>query len=212
MEPIDFDRIVKQKLEGENHLHNQQVTDSKPYVWAAIQQGKSNRAAGVPWLYAAATILIIFLCSVFLLFQQKEKSNLQLEQLTAKIETLQQNYRVIPTTVTAEKNGQIDLLCSEIDQLEKNLGRLKNQQMAAPTALTTLVYKTDTVYINKVEYVTQYINPTNEEEKELEKPKAPPESLPETTDIIFPDFSKPTRNSQKETASVKLKLASFEAN
>ena len=209
MEPSEFDQIIKSKLEQENDLHQHEIERSKPFVWTAIQQTNKTKVASVPWYYFAAAIALLLIGFSFFLFNQQQVHDKQLSILSKKVESLQKTQDVTPSDIVAKKNEQIDLICHEMEQLELSLSSVNNNQPSANN-IAHIVYKTDTVFVNAVEYITEYKVPIESKQENQDDPTSLLGNESEKiSDIIYPDFKKSTIEPAKATASVKVKLASF---
>lgn len=208
MEPSEFDTIIRGKLQEETTLHQREMEASKPFVWAAIQ---SKKTTVVPWYYLAAAAILFFVCFSWIFIQLQEQHQSELQLLSQKLEHLQSKTKEVE--LVTQKNRQLDLLCSEVEALEEKLTQVSHQPRAMEVP-NQVVYRTDTVFITKTEYITEYLSLP--EVKEKEEPLFEPEidaNLNATSDLIYPDFNSSTNTTvKKENASVKVKINTFSSN
>ncbi len=210
MEPFDIDNIIKNKLRESNDLHSHEMDSAKPFVWSAVQNqiGKST----LTWVHLAAAIVLVVLSFSFVLYYiQKGRKN-EIELLSNKVDQLQKDY-LSQAALLQTKDTQVASLGNELKNVELQLTDLQKQPLSQKE---TFVYRTDTIYVKQVEYITIVSghdepmeivsDPLEEQSEQLAMTKVPEIK---TDDAIFPSYSNP-RNKQT-SESIKLKFGSFTA-
>lgn len=212
MEPTKFDEIIKQKTSGEHSLHQKEMKDAKPFIWATIQSNSQRKGIVIPW-YAVAAAILLLCCSSFFLFQLQNRYENDIQQLSEQINHL--SNQTVPEIV-AVKDQQIDLVCEELKALEQSYSTIKNQPKQQPFIQKQIVYNTDTVFISKVEYITEYIPLSLEKNDSINvgQPIASKIKGSKTSNLIYPDLgsSSTLKKKSTENAIVKLKLNALTIN
>ena len=204
MEPVEFDKIIQKKLSENNELHAHDIESSKPFVWSAIQN-KLGRNRSLTWIHLAAAVVLLMVSFSFILFSIQNSHESEIDALSEKIDQLQENYHS-QKNLLASKNIQVESMGIELRQMEVQLADLQNQDQPQKESF---IYRTDTVYLTQVEYITRFEEP---ESNEIIETVGDPEILDiaqvesEMDVAIFPSYS--YRNTAA-SESVKLKFGSF---
>jgi hypothetical protein len=172
MEPFDFDKLIKEKVEEQGNLHSQSAEQARHGIWMNIQEDIKGRKF-ISWYHLAASIAFLLISfSIVLILVQKRYLNENQELLT-KMENLQKEY-VIGMNALSEKEKEITGLKTNVDLLEGQLSELEvNNSQQPELPVSTVIYKTDTVYVRTIEYVAYTPEePVLEEHSTLEEPES----------------------------------------
>ena len=210
MEPLDIDKIIREKLQESNDLHKHQMDSAKPFIWGAVQQ-KVTAKRVITWYNLAAAVALLMIIFSFILYSIQQQYRQQIDLLANKLDQMQQSY-VSQTEALHTKDTQAELLATKIGQMEQMLAGLQAEQPLNPKEV--VIYRTDTVYIKQVEYIKATPDFTHSQgliaEIAEESPKREETAiLPEieTDDVIFLSSSNLSRNQPSE--SIKLKFGPF---
>ena len=206
MEPSDIDRILKSQLEGANNAHQKELENAKPFVWAEVQKNL-GKTRTLNWYHLAAAILFLLISFTFVFVNVQKNHDQEMVLLSNKIDQLQQNYQAQLGEINA-KNTEVNLLATELKNVELKLSNLDQERPISQKE--TIVYRTDTVYLKQVEYITTVSNPViqNEDEvisEEVEFGKlAKAENLEnEIDDAIYPSLASQSKKQKSETIKLK---------
>ncbi len=208
MEPFDIDRIIKQKASEFHGLHQQEIDAAKPFVWSEIQRKERTY---LTWIHLAAAVLLLMLCFSMILINIQKKHGKEIENLSAKIDQIQNGYAA-QTKALNIKTNQIASLTNK--QAELN-DKLSEQNTAPIPHRERFVYHTDTVFIKQVQYITKTEKPSESDEQPMEKEaffeqKTSDEIAinPKVDDVIFPSY----QSQEKQPETLKVKFGSFASN
>ena len=149
MEPNDFDRLLKEKLAQPNEAYQKEVEASKPFVWSAIQR-EVHMPYALKWYHLAAAVILLLITFGFVFTNMKGQHQDEMLALTNKVEELQQYYESQEEVLNA-KDMELARLSGELERVESKLVTLNEQ---APVSYKeTIVYRTDTVIVERVEYI-----------------------------------------------------------
>jgi hypothetical protein len=209
MEPMDIDKIIKNKLQQSNDLHSHEIDSSKPFIWSAVQNNIRRRT--LTGYHLAAAVVMSLISFSFILFSIQNSHNNEIELLSGKIDQLQENY-ISQAEHLYAKEIQTASLGDELKSLEL---KLTEMQLQKPTSQKeTLVYRTDTVYVKQVEYINTNSDPvemniitTGNETDPDALIKIAQIKVQETDDEIFPSYTR--QNDRKQTETRRFKFQSF---
>lgn len=216
MEPFDIDKIVREKLQETHDLHSAEMESARPFVWSAVQKQIGEKRQ-LTWLHLAAAVVFLITCFSVVLFTVQQNHRNEISLLSDKMNQLEQNYRLQAEAVHA-KDIQVQTLAGEFKTLE---ARLANNQQIPKQVIekpkyeqAQIVYRTDTVYIKQVEYITTVSIPMTPEvnlpEDEVFEPARMQSDVAqkrETDDIIFPSYQ--TQSKKQATESMKFRIGSM---
>ncbi len=212
MEPTDIDKIITNKLQESNDLHQHEMDTAKPFVWSAVQN-KIGRKRSLTWVHLAAAVVLLLITFSFFFNSAQRGHKKELSLLSDKIDQLQINYSY-QGELLGSKDNQIHTLHDELKNIELQLVDL--QQQKPLSAKETIVYRTDTVYLTQVEYITAVSEPVEAEEVPPGTSEDQVEQIIKTTvkekgtdAAIYPSNSIQAKNQQSET--LKFKFGSFVA-
>lgn len=206
MEPTDIDKLLRAKLEETSDVHQQEMDAAKPFIWSAVQKNVNN-GHSLSWYHLAAAVILLLISFTFIFVNVQKSHDHEMVLLSNKIDQLQQNYLVQLEEINS-KNTAVSLLASELKNVELKLSDLNQEKPIAHKE--TIVYRTDTVYLKQIEYITTVSNPVmqNEdmvisEEGEIEQ-LAKAENLEnEIDDAIYPSFASQGKKQKSETIKLK---------
>jgi hypothetical protein len=207
METFDFDNIVKGKLQEENDLHKHELESAKPFIWTAIQSQNKGKKSLMWYHLAAAVTLLVVSFSFFLFSVQKGYKN-EIGILSGRIDQLQVDHQS-QGEILLTKELQIEALSSELRNVEYQLTDLKLTDL---TPKERTIYRTDTIYLKQVEYITVAPDPIEKEvstgniaDSEAMDPVVV--QVLATDEAIYPSYARNTENQQSET--IKFKFGTF---
>jgi hypothetical protein len=213
MEPFDIDKIIKAKLEESHDLHQKEIEAAKPFVWSAVQK-KIGTKHELRWFHLAAAVILLLISFSFALLNIQEKHRKELAAVNEKMNALEKNYRS-RIQIAETKDAQVKILEENMKQLESKLTGLTPQTSFIERE--KIIYRTDTVYIPRTEYITKVINPTEQtiaaEETIVPQQESTQPALAqntETDDVIFLGYR--NQNNTQSSETVKLKIGSFVSN
>ncbi len=210
MEPIEIDKIIREKLLESNELHQHEMDSAKPFVWSAVQN-QVRRKKPLTWVHLAAAAVLLMISFSFVLYNVQKGHKNELNLLSDKIDQLQINYSS-QGELLLRKDIQVNTLSDELKNVELQLADLQQQKPLSPKE--TIVYRRDTVYLKQVEYITTVSDPVGsneiaigivEDKAEQMETTTVPEM--ETDTAIYPSKSIQANNQQSET--LKFKFGSF---
>jgi hypothetical protein len=209
MEPMDIDKIIKNKLQQSNDLHSHEIDSSKPFIWSAVQNNIRRRT--LTGYHLAAAVVMLLIGFSFILFSIQNSHNNEIELLSGKIDQLQENY-ISQAEHLYAKEIQTASLGDELKSLEL---KLTEMQLQKPTSQKeTFVYRTDTVYVKQIEYINTISDPvemniitTGNEADPDALIKIAQIKVQETDDEIFPSYTR--QNDRKQTETRRFKFQSF---
>jgi len=210
MEPFDMDEIIKRKLQESNDSHQQQINAARPVVWEGIRRNISRRPA-LRWYHLAAAVVLLLLSFSFILYRVQQAHQQEILQLAGKFDQIQKNYQAQITQLQT-KSKEVETLGNQLQRVELQLGNL--QQQTPPPVKETVVYRTDTVYVTQVKYITVPTDPEDGKEVITKADEEPAQQVVanearqmKTDDAIFTSSS--NRRSAPASETLKLKFGSF---
>jgi len=206
MKPNDIDSIIRSKLQENDGFYDHEIAAAKPFIWAAIRN-KITKTRLIKWHHLAAAMVLLFMVFSFIFNSLRQEHQTELDVLSDKIDQLQKinNDRGM---ISEETETQI---ASLKNQLRYSAIQLDELAQESQTEVPTILYQTDTVYINTVELIPTVaeINtypdpyPTYIESGPMEVSKT------EMDDMIFPDFS--NQGSKQPTETINVTFGPFTA-
>jgi len=213
METCEFDKIIKKKILESNELHEHDIASAKPFIWSAIQ----NRVKGkrlLKWHHLAAAILLLVIGFSFILHRVQKGHQYEIELLSNKIDQLQKNY-LSQVDLLQSKDTEIESLGNQVNITDLQLTNLQ-QQNPLPQK-ESIIYRTDTVFLKQIEYITSVSEPIDAEEfavvsekKQLLNMEKGKNQEIEIDHIIFPSYSSQDKGQKSET--IKFKFVSLTAS
>jgi TolA-binding protein len=150
METSDFDKILRDKLSENHGLHQREMETAKPFVWSAVYN-EIGRKKTLTWYHLAAAVLLLMITfSVTLVHVQKGHQN-EISQLSQKVDQLEKSL-LSQAELLQLKDAQLTSMKNELENVEMRFAGIDQQTPISPKE--TLVYRTDTVIVKQVEYVT----------------------------------------------------------
>lgn len=211
MEPTDLDNLLKAKLQESSDVHRQEMDAAKPFVWSAIQKNISN-GHSLRWYHLAAAVILLLISFVFVLQNVQKSHENEMVLLSQKIDQLQQHY-VSQETALKSKDQELGTLMSELKNVELKLDDLQHQQ--PEVSKETIVYRTDTVVVKQIEYITRNPNPVIAMETSSDNQETRTENIETNSKrntsvnyAIYPSMASQNRNQKSETIKVKFLKAS----
>jgi len=204
MEPVEFDRIIQNKLSEGNDLHEREMEKAKPFIWAAIQN-KIGRKRSLTWIHLAAAVTLLMISFTFVIYRIQNGHQSEINALSNKIDQLQGSY-LTQEDLLGKKDSQVEALRDDLQHVELQLSNLQQKKPQKET----IIYRTDTVYLKQVEYITTVSDPVKPD-RILETVDLPEKTeitnveLNDTDGTIYPSYS--YRSTKSET--IKLKFGSF---
>ncbi len=201
MEPIDIDKIIRDKIVEGSDLHEQEMDSAKPFVWATVQNNIGKKKL-LTWYHLAAAIILLLVCFSIVLYDIQEKHTDEIRLLSDKIDLLQKNH-VSQADLVKSKDQEVESLGNELKQVQQKFTNLAQQKPIAQKE--TFVYRTDTVYLTQIEYITAIVDPVEpkevathkkEEQTELVESTYLPER--EIDEAIYPSKLKMGKRQQSE--------------
>jgi septal ring factor EnvC (AmiA/AmiB activator) len=210
MEPSDFDKILREKLHENHDLHTQEMESAKPFVWSAVYN-EIGRKKTLTWYHlAAAVVLLMITFSVLLVNVQKGHQN-EISQLSNKIDQLEKSF-VTQAEQLQVKDTQLTSMKNELKNVEMRFASMDQQTPVSPKE--TVVYRTDTVIVKQVEYVTVVEKPAETETLTASSDMYDNQNVAivqlnenTTDDEIFP--SSRLNDKQKKSEAVRLTFSPF---
>ncbi len=210
MEPFDIDKIVREKLQERNNLHKPQMDSARPFVWGAVQQQIATQQS-FTWYHLAAAVVVLIIVFSAILFGLQRRHNQQLDRLANRLDQIQQS-NVAQIDALRTKDAQAEFLESKLDQMEQALAGLQMEEPTAPKEV--IIYRTDTVYVKQVEYITIAADSTQSKElttdvveKPLERKEVAELQGTKTDDVIF--ISSSSQSEDPPSEAIKFKFGAF---
>ncbi len=216
MEPSDFDKLIKDKLEQDSDLHQKNIEAAKPFVWTAVQTNLKHKKYLIPWHYAAAAAVLFVVFSSLLFLKTNRHYENELNLLSLQILEMKQQNK--PSDLIAFKNKQLDLLSKDVERLETSLTLKTNSQSTATPIekiiiQKQIVYQVDTVFLNGTAQIAQLVPEfkTLDKVATIDTIDQKTADLESTTQVIFiqPE-AKNTTNSN--STALRIKLGNFSNN
>lgn len=206
MEPSDFDRLLRNKVSQQQSLHQKEMEAAKPFVWSAVYN-EIGQKKSLTWYHLAAAVLLLLITFSALIFHIQKSHTSELADLSAKIDALENGLHT-QTEALESKNTELVSLKEELKTVEARFEDANQQLPQAPKE--KIVYRTDTIVVRQVEYVTVVEKPEESEaftSAKAEEPEAAVAHLAQKTtdDIIFPS----SRLNESQTGTNKIKFNPF---
>lgn len=202
MEPHDFDKFIKDKLQPGN-VYQHESGQAKPFIWSAVQN--NLKSSSLTWRHLAAA-MVLLLAGFSLAFYLNERSHQQeLKLLSQKISKIQNNYQS-ELVLLQLKEAQVDSLAHELRNVAPPFINLPQTER--------VIYKTDTVFVKQTEFISTVSTPdTANALPDIEKPSEPDPTTTtqesEIDDMIYLHYSDQHLKQKPET--IRFKLGSFTA-
>lgn len=211
MEPHDFDKLIKSRVQQANDIYQKEMEAAKPFVWSAVQNNLSRTNHITRWhLVAAVMVIVMVFTLVFHSSQQKHRQALDL--LYTKMDQLQEHYHD-QTNLLQRKEMQLDSVRDQLNQVvlhTENLPEIPKSPGERPMP------KADTVFIRQIEYITAEPELEVASESVPEKGAIPSAiaqnsstKVNEIDHVIFPSQKSSINNQRAE--AIKVKFGSFTA-
>lgn len=209
MEASDFDKILKNKIAEPSDLHEKEMNSAKPFVWSAVNK-EIKGTSSLTWYHMAAAVLLFLVSFSIILFYVQNSHERQLLMLSEKIDLLEINHQN-QLSQLVNKNTELSTLLSHQDNSI-------DEKVESPSqVIEKVIYRTDTVYIKKVEYVTVIQKPDESESLVASNLTDTKEEMTiaklnqNTTDeIIFP--SRSLKDNKVESTKIKFTPFSSRSN
>jgi hypothetical protein len=207
MEPSDFDKLIQAKLAEKNSIHANEIQKAKPFIWTAIQKELNAKVFLFPWYQVAAAFILLLIGSSFLFYSMQLNHQTEISKLNLKVESLKQYYNQ-QTNVIIQKSDELLTICDEVDQLELAVKELhENEPIKEIREL--IVYRSDTVYVDRVEQITQYIPLIDSIGKPEELNLIIEDNIQnESVQQIYPDYKK-NNSKPAENELLKFKISAY---
>lgn len=214
MEPSDFDQLIKDKLANDNSIHAHEIEKAKPFIWTAIQNNIYKGTVVFPWYQVAAALVLLIICSSFLFYSLQLNHQTEITKLNTKVESLKSYYDQ-QAHVIIQKNDALLNICNEVDHLELLVNDLTEETTTNNVPRELLVFKSDTIFVDRVEYITQIIQSKdslnnsdilNEELVEEQEEESTEKS--ESAQQIYPNYNK-IKVKPAESELLKFKISAY---
>jgi len=206
MEPFEMDKIIREKLQGKPDVYRQEIEETKTFVWSAVQN-RINEKRSPTWIHLATAVLLLFISFTFVIIKINQRHKEEINALAEKVDFLQKDHQS-EKEVFQEKDAQVSLLTN---QLKVSESRLTEAVQANPARQRDhVIYRTDTVYIRQVEYITTATQLIDEPDPVAEVAEIEPQmtvtQVPENKkdDIIFP--AERIQSSAQDSETIKLRF------
>ena len=204
MKPNEIDALLKNKLQENTDLYDQEISEAKPFVWASIRH-KIARNNGIYWRHLAAVAMVLFLIGLsFVFYLSQRKQQLNLDLLTSKIDHLEKTNQS-GTVALRTREAQITLLKNDLRLVIEQLTELsKEKTLEQPVIL----YQTDTIFIKQTKQTNTTVAANTKSEPYGNRPFKTPARIvkePEARidEVIYPDFSNQKFKPPAETSKIK---------
>ena len=210
MEPSDFDKTIRAKLDESHELHKDQMDAARPFVWSAIRMQTQNRRS-LAWYHLAAAVLFMILGFSVILYRVMDEHTREIKQLSEKIDELHSHY-LLQRRELYSKDTLVESLGNELRNMEEQLTRMQEQNLFYPKETT--VYRIDTIYVNHVQEIATVPELSVLSEVPDERPGDPESELPDKSEertlldeAIFPSSSYTVGN--RSSGKVDVIILSF---
>jgi len=150
MEPIDFDKLIRDKVLEEGNVHSQDANMARSGIWIGVQD-KLKKGRFISLYHLAASIALLIVGFSIILFIIQRNYNSENRALIVKMDNLEKGYLERVSSME-EKELQIETLTSNLNNLESRIAGISQQKIEVPVKT---VYRTDTIFVKTVEYLTQ---------------------------------------------------------
>ncbi len=212
MEPKEFDRLIKSRIQQPSDVYQKEMEAAKPFVWSAVQGNLRNTGQVRHWQLAAAAAVLLILFSL-ILYTSKQEHQKELDLVYGKMDQLQQHFNT-QTNLLQTREMQLDSVASQLNQVALHLEQLTQRPIASST--TSPILKVDTVFIRQIEYVTAKPDPDIPEASDPENSTLPSSAVVQVSPpqenkidhVIYPSQKSAVHNSKD---AIKVKFGSFTA-
>jgi hypothetical protein len=206
MEPSDFDRLLRDKVSQQHSLHEQEMEAAKPFVWSTVYNDIGQKKS-LTWYHLAAAVLLLLITFSALVFNIQKSHTSELADLSKKIGALE-NGLITQSRSLESKNAELVSLKEELQSVEARFEHANQPLPLAP--VERIVYRTDTLVVREVEYITVVQKPEESESFAIAKAEEPETTVAHldqsvTDDIIFPSSSL----KENQAGSNKIKFNPF---
>jgi len=206
MEPSDFDRLLRNKVSQQHDLHEQEMEAAKPFVWSTVYN-EIGQKKSLSWYHLAAAVLLLLVTFSALILHLRKSHTSELADLSKKIGALE-NGLITQSRSLESKNAELVSLKEKLQSVEARFEH--SNQPLPPVPIERIVYRTDTIVVREVEYITVVQKPEESESFAItntEDPEATVAHLDQsvTDDIIFPS----SRLKENKAGSNKIKFNPF---
>lgn len=150
MEPFEMDKIIREKLQGKPDVYRHEMEEAKPFVWSAVHN-QINEKRSLTWIHLVAAILMLFISFTFVIIKLNQRHQEEINALAEKVDLLQKNHQ-LEREVLQVKDAQVSLLTNQVKESESKLAEIFQTNPAVQR--NHVIYRTDTVFIKQVEYIT----------------------------------------------------------
>ncbi len=194
MEPSDFDKFIKSKLQEDIDLHKRESEAAKPFVWSAVQNEVTNRSLNWRHLAAAMILLLIGFSLVFQMNRQAHQK--ELNHLAKQIGELHEQYqRQLVTLEEQDHQNDAQLLDSQKQEL--------------------IVHRVDTIYRIRVDTVVVTVKefvPVSAPTASQADPQVTENTIEKTNEVdesIYPHYT--DGDIKRKTETIQLKFGALTA-
>jgi|GEM_PF-5872022 len=213
MEYSEFDRLIKEKIEGGKLLHEKEAERSKLYVWRRIQESLGSSSSRNRWYYLAAACILLLIAFGIGNYQYSGINyRSEFSELRKELEGLKESQQE-QTKILLAKEREVQELQSEIDTLSKELNS-STKLAESQNQIVRTIYQRDTVYLQRVEYIevpkdsTEIFEIEESNESIVEEIKGKQKDKEQDEALIFPSYSGQGKKDKQET-SMTIKLTTF---
>ena len=205
MEQSEFDKIMREKLQGKTDLHKHEMETVKPFVWASIQQ---NKNAGVlKWYHPAAAVILLLIGFGVVFYNFQFNHQRELNQISEKLDGLEKKF-ASQQILLESKDEELTSLKTDLTSVHRQLSEVKIED-ALPVK-EKIIYQRDTIVIRQVEYV---VNAPPEDSRKAEQSKKVYEdnsiemAKRKTDDVIF--LSRRDQAANRDDETIEIRFGSF---
>jgi len=206
MKPNEIDALIRSKLQENDNFYDHEMAAAKPFIWAAIRN-KITKTGSIAWYHLAAAMVLLFMIFSFIFNSLRQEHQRELDVLSDKIDQLQK----INNDRGSNSEAKETQIASLENQLQYSAIQLDELTRESQTEVQTILYHTDTVYINTVELISTVaeINTHPDHYQAYVESEPAGVSKTEMDDMIFPDFS--NQGNKQRIESIHVKFGSFAA-
>lgn len=210
METADFDKLLKAKLKEPGGIHQKEMDEAKPFVWTAIQ-ANMKKTYPIRWYHLAAAVVLLFISFGIVLRNVQKGHAEELDLLAQEVDELRKQY-VSQGTALQSKDQELSSLTNELKNLEVQLTDLQIPQPQEQQE--RIVYRTDTIVLRQIEYVTQDPIPvlaaeSSDKKQESDSSNTSNNNVKSNINYsIYPSVAREDRNQKSENIKIKFLQAS----
>jgi hypothetical protein len=208
MEPTDFDKLLRNKLNEGSDLYSKEIEHSKPFVWTAVQQNLNSEKSLIRWQHLAAAVILLLVSSTSIIYFMNKQHQREMNQLANSIDSMHSNY-LIQSKQLQQKDELLSCFQSDIQSLQQFQNKVLREDNFVEK--TQYVYQTDTVFVEEIRYITeQTIKESSDDSIEQVMPLESRSKI-DPNSKIYPVY-KTSKSSNNESENIKLKLNSIASN